>query len=545
MQRRSLLKWSQAWVLAGAGWSLALGAAQAQTVGSQPVQGGVLNVAIAPEPTQLSSANLTTMNVGMVSSKILEGLVSYDLNLQPQPALATSWETAADGKTLTFHLREGVKWHDGKDFSSADVAWTLEEVWKKLHPFGRAAFANVEKVETPNAHQVVIHLSSPAPYILNYINTYGAQILPRHIYEGKDVLTHPANNAPIGTGPFVFKEWVKGSHIRLERNPHYWGKGADGSPQPYLDGLLFRFIPDAAARTVAIEAGEIDVALGSIVPLTNLNRFKDEKKFTINLTDGNYLSTIFLLQFNVRKPHFQDVRVRQAFAHAIDKQALLRIVFQNYGKVATGPVPSSVVNYYSNEVRSYPLDLQRAAALLDEAGFRKGADGKRLKVTLDVDGFGGVIGPRSGEFIKQSLAKVDVDVELRTNDTAAYLKRIFTDADYDLMTSSLHRLPDPTLGVQRLYWTQNIRPGVPWTNGSGYSNPALDKVMEAAGVEPDDAKRKALIKEWQQIVQEEVPLIELIEQTWVTVSTARLKKLALQGDGLFDSYADAWLEPAK
>ena len=148
MQRRSLLKWGQAWVLAGAGWSLALGAAQAQTVGSQPVQGGVLNVAIAPEPTQLSSANLTTMNVGMVSSKILEGLVSYDLNLQPQPALATSWETAADGKTLTFHLREGVKWHDGKDFSSADVAWTLEEVWKKLHPFGRAAFANVEKVET-------------------------------------------------------------------------------------------------------------------------------------------------------------------------------------------------------------------------------------------------------------------------------------------------------------------------------------------------------------------------------------------------------------
>jgi peptide/nickel transport system substrate-binding protein len=112
------------------------------------------------------------------------------------------------------------------------------------------------------------------------------------------------------------------------------------------------------------------------------------------------------------------------------------------------------------------------------------------------------------------------------------------------MTSSLHRLPDPTLGVQRLYWTKNIVKGGPWTNGSGYSNPELDKVMEAAAAEPDEAKRKALITQWQQIVQEDVPLIELIEQTWVTVSTARLKKHQLQGDGLFASYADTWLAKA-
>ncbi|MFT4191318.1 MAG: ABC transporter substrate-binding protein [Comamonas sp.] len=509
----------------------------------QPVRGGVLNVAVSPEPTLLTSAFITTMNIGMLSSKVLEGLVSYDLDLKPVPALATSWSTAADGKTLTFKLRQGVKWHDGQPFTSADVAWTLEEVWKKLHPFGRAAFANVVKVETPDAHTVVIRLSAPAPYILNYINTYGAQILPRHLYQGKDVLTNPLNNAPVGTGPFVFKEWVKGSHVRLERNPHYWGRGPGGEPQPYLDGIVFKFIPDAAARTVAIEAGEIDVALGSIVPLTNLNRFRDEQKYTLNLDDGRYLSTIFLLQFNVRRPYFQDRRVRQAFAHAIDKNALLKIVFLGYGKAATGPVPSSVVNYYSDQVRKYPFDPQRAEALLDEAGFKKGPDGKRLKITLDFDGFGGPIGQRSGEFIKQSLARVGVEVELRSGDTATYLRRIFTDQDYDLMTSSLHRLPDPTLGVQRLYWTDNIRKGVPWTNGSGYSNPELDKVMEAAAVEPDEARRRALIVQWQQIVQEDVPLIELIEQTWVTVQTARYHKALPQGDGLFASLADAWIEP--
>ncbi|KAF1022635.1 MAG: Oligopeptide-binding protein AppA [Paracidovorax wautersii] len=542
MQRRSLLS-SSAALAAYLSGNLPLSAiAQALpgAGGGKPVRGGVLNVAVSPEPTLLTSAFITTMNIGMVSSKVLEGLVSYDLDLKPVPALATSWATTPDGKTLTFQLRPGVKWHDGQPFTSADVAWTLGEVWKKLHPFGRAAFANVEKVETPDAHTVVIHLSSPAPYILNYINTYGAQILPKHLYEGKDVLTNPLNNAPVGTGPFVFKEWVKGSHVRLERNPNYWGAN-----QPYLDGIVFKFIPDAAARTVALEAGEVDVALGSIVPLTNLNRFQDKAKYTLNLDDGRYLSTIFLLQFNVRRPYFQDKRVRQAFAHAIDKNALLKVVFLNYGKVATGPVPSSVVNYYSDQVRKYPHDVKRAEALLDEAGFKKGPDGKRLKITLDFDGFGGPIGARSGEFIKQSLARVGVEVELRSGDTATYLRRIFTDQDYDLMTSSLHRLPDPTLGVQRLYWTDNIRKGVPWTNGSGYSNPALDKVMEAAAVEPDEAKRRALIVQWQQIVQEDVPLIELIEQTWVTVQTARYRKASAQGDGLFASLADAWLEPKR
>lgn len=538
MQRRPFLSQSLLAAL-GTAWALAGPVAALAQSTDTPVSGGVLNVAVAPEPTLLTSAFITTMNIGQVSSKVLEGLVSFDLNLQPVPALATSWQVSEDGLTWRFKLREGVKWHDGKDFTAADVEYTLLNVWKKLHPFGRAAFANVDKVETPDRHTVVLKLSSPAPYLINYINTYGAQILPKHLYAGTDVLTNPANNAPVGTGPFVFKEWVKGSHVRLERNPNYWQKG-----QPYLQGVVFKFIPDASARTVALEAGEIDVALGSSIPLSSLGRFSDKAKWSINLDDGRYLSTIFLTQFNVRRPVLNDKRVRQAFAHAIDKNALLKVVFLGFGKTATGPVPSSVVNYYSPDTRQYPFDLKKAEALLDEAGLRKGADGKRLKLTLDFDAGAGVTATRQAEFIKQSLARVGVDIELRAGDTATYLRRIFTDQDYDLMISSLHRLPDPTLGVQRLFWTRNIIKGAPWTNGSGYSNPELDKIMETAADEPNPAKRKALITQWQQIVQEDLPVLELIEQTWVTVSTARFHKASAQGDGLFASYADAWLKPA-
>ncbi|WP_157667624.1 ABC transporter substrate-binding protein [Comamonas serinivorans] len=517
---------------------LATAAAATPASAASPHFGGVLNVAVSPEPTLLTSAFITTMNIGQVSSKVLEGLVAYDLDLKPVPALATSWATAPDGKTITFNLRKGVKWHDGKDFTAADVAFTLKEVWQKLHPFGRAAFANVQEVLTPDAHTVVLKLSAPAPYLLNYANTYGAQILPKHLYEGKDVLTHPANNAPIGTGPFVFKEWVKGSHVRLERNPQYWGKDAQGKQLPYLDGIVFRFLPDPAARAVALQAGELDVALGSSIPVTSLANFKDPKRYTINLDDGRYLSTIFLTQFNVRRPQLQDKRVRQAFAHAIDRNALLKVVYLGYGKAATGPIPSSVVQYYTPNTPQYAFDLKKAGELLDAAGLKKDAKGVRLKVNLDYD----TGSNRAAEFIKQSLARVGVQVNLRTGDTATFLRRIFTEQDYDLMVSSLHRLPDPTLGVQRLFWTKNIVKA-PWTNGSGYSNPKLDQIMEAAAVEADAAKRTQLIHEWQRIAQEDLPLIDLIEPTWVTVSTARFHTTMRQGDGLFASYADAWLQP--
>ena len=534
MNRRDLM-------LAGLGLglpaqALAQGHAARTPPTGTPVRGGTARI-VVQEPPILTSAFITTMNIGMVSSKILEGLVSYDLDLKPVPALAESWEIAADGLSVTFNLRRNVRWHDGRPFTSADVSFTLTRVWKTLHPFGRAVFANVTAVDTPDDHTVIIRLSAPAPYLFNYINTYGAQILPRHIYEDTDILQNPANVAPIGTGPFRFKEWVRGSHLALERNADYWQPG-----KPYLDGILFRFIPDAVARSVALEAGEVDVTIGSLVPVTSLRRFSDPAKYTINTEDGRFLASIFLAQINVRRPHLGDRRVRQALSHAIDRAALVRLVWQGYGKPATGPIPSSVSQYYA---RGNPQDFdpKRAEALLDEAGLKRGADGRRFRINL-VSGSGDSLeSNRAGEFIKQAFARIGVDLELIIEDSAAYLRRVYTDADYDIMTSSLHRLPDPTLGVQRLYWTKNIIKGAPWTNGSGYSNPELDRIMEAAAAEGDLAKRRALVTRWQEIAQEDAPILDLVELTWTTVSTARFRKERAQGDGMFAGLEDAWLAP--
>ncbi|MET0390017.1 MAG: ABC transporter substrate-binding protein [Polyangiales bacterium] len=494
-------------------------------------RGGTL-IVVSPEPTILVSAFDPTMTNCMIGSKVMEGLVTYDVDLNPRPALAERWDVSADGRTVRFQLRPGVKWHDGRDFTSADVAFSLQEVWRKLHPFGRAVYHTVEAVETPDPLTVVVHMSGPAQYLFGYLNCYGSQILPAHLYQGSDVRSHPNNVAPIGTGPFMFREWQRGSHVRLARNPHYWR-----SELPVLDEVIFRFIPDAASRTAAVQSGEVDLALGSAIPQISLRRFTKNNRFTINTDDGRFLSSIAMIVCNVRTGPLADRRVRQAIMHAIDREALVRLAFRGYGVPATGPVPSSVKRYYTRDVPAYPFDLQRTAALLDDAGFKPQANGTRLTLQLV---FSQPETRRQADFIRQSLSKAGIQLTLKQGDTPTFLRQLFTDQAFDLALTGLHMLPDPTLGVQRLYWGKNIQKGVPWSNGSGYANPELDAIMEAAQIEGDDTRRKALIKRWQQIVQTDLPVLNLVETQWVTVSSRRLQRPTRQGDGLFDNLADAF-----
>ncbi|MEA1674638.1 ABC transporter substrate-binding protein [Nitrospirillum sp. BR 11163] len=528
MRRRDFLEG-----MAGVGLLAGMAPVPVALADAGPRRGGTLVATIPGEPTHLVSAFDSTMTIGMVGAKVLEGLVTYDLDLNPQPALATAWVVGDGGKSITFTLRQGVKWHDGHDFTSADVAFSMMKVWKALHPFGRAAFATVTGVDTPDAHTAIVRLSAPAQYLFGYLNVYGAQVLPRHIYDGTDILTNPANAAPIGTGPFVFKEWQRGSHVRLARNPSYWRPGL-----PYLDEVIFRFIPDASARAVAVESGEVQLALGGAILPSAINRFGDKGRYSINTDDGRYLSSITLAFFNTRRPQFADRRVRQAVLSAIDRDALVRLVYRGLAKAATGPVPSTNKRYYTDKVPAFPYDPKRAEALLDEAGFKRKADGTRLSLVLDIPSADQT---HAADVLKQQLGKVGVDVQIRASDQVNYLRRIFTDNDFDLSLVGLHMLPDPTLGVQRLYWSKNIVKGAPWTNGSGYANPELDQVMEAAQREPDDAKRQALITRWQEIAATDVPILDLVEQVWVTVATTRLRRPTPQGDGLFDTLADAWL----
>ncbi|KAF1021719.1 MAG: Oligopeptide-binding protein AppA [Paracidovorax wautersii] len=214
------------------------------------VRGGTLIAVVTPEPPTLVSAFSASAPVAIVASKLFDGLMRIGADLELVPELAQSWSVAPDGLSITLKLRRDVKWHDGQPFTSADVRYSMLEIWKKIHPHGKVAYSNVTDVSTPDPYTAIIRLNAPSPVALFALNNTSSPVLPRHLYEGTDLLRNPANVKPVGTGPFRFKEWIRGDRIVLERNPDYWEKG-----RPYLDGLVFRIIPDAAARSAAFERG--------------------------------------------------------------------------------------------------------------------------------------------------------------------------------------------------------------------------------------------------------------------------------------------------
>jgi peptide/nickel transport system substrate-binding protein len=501
----------------------------------QPARGGTLTMLVQPEPPILVSAFNSAAPIGVVSTKMLEGLVSYDLEMEPQPSLAESWALSKDGKTLTFKLRKGVKWHDGKDFTAADVQFSLLEVWKELHPRGRSTFAKVSAVDTPDPYTVVIRMSEASPAMLSALSGYESQILPKHLYYGTDIHSNPRNNAPVGTGPFVFKEWQKGNYIILERNPNYWDKG-----KPYLDKLVLRIIPDAAARAAAFETGEAQLGGFSLVPLNDVPRLDALGSIEVETRGYDSFAPIFVMEFNLRHPVLKDKRVRQAIAHAIDREALVKTVWFGFGKPATGPVPSVLKRFYTANVAKYPYDLKKSEQLLDEAGFKKGADGKRFKLTHDFLPYGADY-QRTAEFVKQALGKVGIDVEIRSQDVAAFLKRVYTDNAFDMTNNFFYALLDPTLGVQRIYWSKNIKQGVPFSNAAGYANPEMDRLIEQIQVEHDAKKRVALIQRMQALAQEDLPVLDVFEMRFFTLASKKVHDHTTTADGMYGTFANTWM----
>ena len=213
--------------------------------------GGTLAFLVQPEPPTLASYVTTSGPIGLVMPKVYEGLFDYDNDGKMIPMLAESYTMSADGKTVTFKLRKGVKWHDGEPFTSADVKFTILEVLKKVHPRGPNSFREVSSIDTPDAHTAIFNLENPAPYMMRSFSAYESPIVPKHLLEGQDV-NCAAGQQPCRYRPFKFVEWKKGQYIRLDKNEDYWQEGL-----PYLDRIVGRFIPDASTRTAAMENGEV------------------------------------------------------------------------------------------------------------------------------------------------------------------------------------------------------------------------------------------------------------------------------------------------
>ena len=218
-------------------------AAQNAAPAATPKSGGTLQVVVTPEPPMLMQGLNQNGPTNMIAGNIYESLLRYDAKLNPMPSLAKSWEISPDQTVYTFHLQPNVKWHDGQPFTADDVVFTLDKFLREVHPRWRPIVnAQVKSIEKVDDLTVKITLKQPfGPFILSQ-EVASAPMIPKHIYDGTDYRSNPANNNPIGTGPMKLAEWKKGSYVHLAKNPDYWDKG-----HPYLDDLYFQFIPDAAA----------------------------------------------------------------------------------------------------------------------------------------------------------------------------------------------------------------------------------------------------------------------------------------------------------
>ncbi|MEM9852165.1 MAG: ABC transporter substrate-binding protein, partial [Pseudomonadota bacterium] len=415
----------------------ALGLALTATVATgswaeEPTRGGTLISVLGTNVRNLNPAVQSGIVTGYPGAQLFAAPLRYDDNWEPQPYLAESWEVAEDGLSVTLNLRKNATFHDGAPITSEDVAFSVDVI-KAHHPF-KSMFAPVASVETPDEHTAILRLSQPHPGLLLAMSGQLMAIIPKHIYgDGQDPKTHPRNTTDVvGSGPFKLKEFKNGEYVIMERYDGFFLEG-----RPYLDEIVLRIITDPAARAIAYENGEVQMGAFESIPRI-INRLKKNEKLTVTPEGYGAIGPLDWLAINTQRGPLQDKRVRQAIAHAVDKNFIHKALMLGAAADAkTGIHPDSP--FYNADVPDYPLDLDKANALLDEAGFPMD-DGKRFDLTIDF-GWPGV--KPQVEYVKAALKKVGIEVEVRASaDFPTWAKRM-GEMDFDLSWDTVFNWGDP------------------------------------------------------------------------------------------------------
>lgn len=371
---------------------------------------GILRFSLGGEVSVINPI-LSTDNVSSaVEGVIFSGLITFNENLEPVPDLAESWQVSKDGKIWTFKLRKDVKWHDGVPFTADDVVFTFNSILNpKVNSVRRSDYIiDGRPVVFKAVDKYTVQASLPKPFAPFLVNA-AMNIIPKHLLQGKDINTAAFNRQPVGTGPFIFKEWQTGDHITVARNPHYY-KG-----EPLLKEIVYKIIPDDNSALVALEAGEIDEAG---IPPKDYTRMKAVKG--VKVYESDILLYVYL-GLNLANPKFADVRVRQALAYATDRRQLVGLIFR--GLATPAYAPSAPISWaYSGDVPKYPYDPEKAQRLLKAAG------AENLEFTILVNQ-GNKEREKAAVILQQQYKKVGVKVNLRVLEWSALLKIVNANKD--------------------------------------------------------------------------------------------------------------------
>ncbi|KAA0895089.1 peptide-binding protein [Oryzomonas rubra] len=480
----------------------------------KPAYGDALVEGTIGDASTLIPLLATDSSSHAVAGQIYNGLVKYDKNLKIIGDLAQSFAISPDGLTITFHLHRGVKWHDGAPFTSRDVLYTYRVVIDPKTPTAYAEdFKQVKGIAAPDDYTVKVTYGAPfAPALASW----GTAILPAHLLDGKDITKSPLARAPIGTGPYRFKEWVAGQKILLESNHDYF------EGRPWIDRYIYRIIPDTSTMYMELKAGAIDMM--GLTPV-QYARQTTGTRFTSLFNKYRYPSSSYVyMGYNLRHPLFRDKRIRQALTAAIDKDELIHGVLFGMGQKAVGPIPPGRWAYNPN-VKDIAYDPKHAAELLAQAGWReKNSDGILMK---DGKPFSFTILTNQGnqqrlltaQIIQQRLRYVGIDVKIRIVEWATFLKEFVDKGNFEVVMLGWTTTPDPDM--YDVWHSSKTNPGE--LNFVGFKNAEVDRLLVEGRSTFDMEKRKKAYFRIQEIMADEQPYTFLYVPDALPVVSARIR----------------------
>jgi peptide/nickel transport system substrate-binding protein len=499
--------------------------------------GGILQMLDFASPASMSIHEESTITAGIPMMGVFNNLVVFDQHVAQNslasivPDLASDWSWDETGVALTFHLHQGVKWHDGKPFTAADVKCTWDRLRGvdadkfRINP-RKAWYRNIAEITTNGDYEATFHLNRPQPYLIALLASGQSPVYPCHV-PLRDMRTHP-----IGTGPFKFVEYKPNEHIRVVRNPDYWKPG-----RPYLDGIEYTIIANPATQLLAFVAGKLDFTFASIPLLKDLKSQAPQAICDV-VMDNNSRD----LLINRTVPPFDKLELRQAIALSLDRKAFIDILAEGQGAVggAVLPPPDGVWGMppeVLHELPGYGPDVaknqEEARAKMQKLGY--GPD-HRLAIKLSTRN---VPGYRDAAVVAISqLREVYIDAELELVDTANYFPRIMR-KDYTLAVEvSTGGLDDPD---QKFY--ENYVCGAD-RNLTGYCDPETDKLIDRQSMEANAEKRRKLVWEVERRLAEDASRPILLYSRFATCMQPRLKGLVTMTNSRFNGWRmeDVWLD---
>jgi len=461
--------------------------ATATGAADEPQRGGTLQVGIQGDVTTMDPHMSTAAVDRDVYYQIYSGLVALDPNLNIVPELAEKWETP-NPLTYVFHLRRGVKFHDGTDFNAEVVKWNVERM---LDPatgsIRRSELGSVKSVAVLDSHTVRFDLKEPDAALLATLTDRAGLMVSKAAVEkyGRDYARNP-----IGTGPFQLAEWVKDDHLRLRRSPAYWRTGA-----PYLDEIVYKPIPDHTVKLTALRTGTLDII--DELPPKDVAPLKAYQKLKVVETPGLGYRRI---ELNSSRPPFNNKLLRQAVAWAVNREAIHRAVFFGTGAVAQGPIPPRSWAYEAIPGYGNVPDLAKAKQKLVEGGQPNG-----FKFVLSI--VNTPVALKMAQIVQDNLKKVGIDMEIALLEVGAWVERRKA-GQFDGAEALWSGRPDPDGNMFSHLTTGGAN------NWGKYTNPKLDELLGQARSSPNQGDRKRLYGEALRILIEDSPLVFLHHDAW-------------------------------